>query len=125
MESKNAHSHLTLEERRIILIGIQNSPTKTAIAKTIGKDKSTVGKEIKAHRILVKKCPMSLECASYRKCVFDRQSPTTVRTRSPSTARAVTLPQAPVMAAQTAADAASTNMNITRKKPMLSTMKLW
>lgn len=46
MEHTNAYSHLTLQERRIILTGITNGSTKTAIAKTIGKDKSTVGKEI-------------------------------------------------------------------------------
>ncbi len=73
MENTNAYSHLTLEERRIILKGITNGSTKTAIARTIGKDKSTIGKEIKAHRVLVKKCPMPLECSAYRKCVFDRQ----------------------------------------------------
>ena len=73
MENTNAYSHLTLEERRIILKGITNGSTKTAIAQTIGKDKSTVGKEIKAHRVLVKKCPLPLECSAYRKCSFDRQ----------------------------------------------------
>ena len=35
MENINAHSHLTLEERRIILKGISNGSTKTAIAQTI------------------------------------------------------------------------------------------
>lgn len=73
MENTNAYSHLTLEERRIILKGITNGSTKSAIAQTIGKDKSTVGKEIKAHRVLVKKCPMPLECTAYRKCAYDRQ----------------------------------------------------
>lgn len=73
MENTNAYSHLTLEERRIILKGITNGSAKTAIAQTIGKDKSTVGKEIKAHRVLVKKCALPLECSAYRKCPFDRQ----------------------------------------------------
>ncbi len=76
MENTNAYSHLTLEERRIILKGIINGSTKAAIAKTIGKDKSTIGKEIKAHRVLVKKCPLPLECSAYRKCSFDRQCKT-------------------------------------------------
>ena len=48
MKHTNTYSHLTLEERRIILNGISHGSTKTAIAQTIGKDKSTVGKEIKA-----------------------------------------------------------------------------
>lgn len=69
----NAFSHLTLDERRIILTGIINGSTKTAIAQTIGKDKSTVGKEIKLHRSLSHKCMMPLECSNYRKCPFDRQ----------------------------------------------------
>lgn len=73
MKNTNSYSHLTLEERRIILTGITNGSTKSAIAQTIGKDKSTVGKEIKAHRVLVKKCPMPLECSAYRKCTFGRQ----------------------------------------------------
>lgn len=73
MNNTNAFSHLTLEERRIILTGIINGSTKTAIAQTIGKDKSTVGKEIKLHRTLTHKCKMPLECSHYRKCPFGRQ----------------------------------------------------
>ena len=76
MNSTNAFTHLTLEERRIILTGITNGSTKTAIAKTIGKDKSTVGKEIKLHRVLTHKCPMPLECNNYRRCVFERKCTT-------------------------------------------------
>lgn len=73
MRNTNTFSHLTLEERRIILTGIANGSTKTAIAQTIGKDKSTVGKEIKLHRTLTHKCKMPLECNNYRKCPFNRQ----------------------------------------------------
>lgn len=73
MKISNAYSHLTLEERCIILKGITNGSTKTAIAQIIGKDKSTVGKEIKARRMLTKKCSLPLECAAYRKCVYNRQ----------------------------------------------------
>ena len=69
---KNTFSHLTLEERRIILTGITNGSTKTAIAQTIGKDKSTIGKEIKIHRSLTHKCNLPLECTAYRKCPFAR-----------------------------------------------------
>lgn len=69
----NAFSHLTLEERRIILTGIRNGSTKTAIARTIGKDKSTVGKEIKLHRSLAHKCSLPLECCHYKKCTFNRK----------------------------------------------------
>lgn len=73
MGKTNSFSHLTLEERRIILTGITNGSTKTAIARTIGKDKSTVGKEIKLHRKLKYKCKMPLECNNYRKCPYERR----------------------------------------------------
>lgn len=73
MSANNSFSHLTLDERRIILTGITNGSSKTAIAQTIGKDKSTVCKEIKLHRSLTHKCKMPLECNNYRKCPFGRQ----------------------------------------------------
>lgn len=73
MNHSNANLHLTLQERRIILTGITNGSTKTAIAQTIGKDKSTVGKEIKLHRILSHKCPLPLECSAYKGCPFGRK----------------------------------------------------
>lgn len=76
MSTDNSFSHLTLEERRIILTGITNGSSKTAIAQTIGKDKSTVGKEIKLHRALTHKCKMPLECNNYRKCPYGRQCTT-------------------------------------------------
>lgn len=47
MSSNNKNLHLTAQERLIIEKGIENGSTKAAIALTIGKDKSTVGKEIK------------------------------------------------------------------------------
>lgn len=72
MSANNSFSHLTLEERRIILTGITNGSSKKAIAQTIGKDKSTVGKEIKLHRSLTHKCKMPLECNNYRKCLYGR-----------------------------------------------------
>lgn len=73
MSVTNSFSHLTLEERRIILTGITNGSSKTAIAQTIGKDKSIVGKEIKLHRTLTRKCKIPLECNNYGKCVHVRQ----------------------------------------------------
>ena len=50
MAKSNKNLHLTLSEREIIQRGIENGSTKTSIAATLGKDKSTIGKEIKAHR---------------------------------------------------------------------------
>ena len=52
MDSKKEVTHLSSEERRIIETGIRHGSAKTAIAKTIGKDNSTVGKEIAGLRIL-------------------------------------------------------------------------
>lgn len=42
--------HLSLEEREQIQIGLENGLTKKKIAEIIGKDPSTVGKEIKKRR---------------------------------------------------------------------------
>ena len=72
MAASNKNKALTLDERRVIETGIRHGSTKTAIADTIGKDKSTVGKEIRRHRILKHKCTMPLECSNYAKCKFHR-----------------------------------------------------
>lgn len=72
MKESGYYSHLTIEQRRIIAEGIRNGSSKSAIAETIGKDKSTVGKEIKLHRQLVRKCPLPLECAAYKHCTHGR-----------------------------------------------------
>ena len=72
MKSSNSNKHLTLEERKIIEQGIKNGSSKSAIAETLGKDKSTIGKEIKAHRKISHKCPLPLECAAYRHCKLGR-----------------------------------------------------
>ena len=76
MSINNSFSHLTLDEIRIILTGITSDSSKTAIAQTIGKDKSTIGKEIKLHRSLSYKCNMPLKCTNYRKCVYGRECTT-------------------------------------------------
>lgn len=68
MSRNNKHTHLTLQERIIIETGIENGSTKAAIALTVGKDKSTIGKEIKAHRYLVHKCSYIPACANMKKC---------------------------------------------------------
>lgn len=50
--SKHSHDnkHLTLDERKIIQTGIENRSNKVDIARTIGKDPTTVAKEIRKHR---------------------------------------------------------------------------
>ena len=71
-DMSNSYTHLTLQDRIIIAAGISNGSSKTAIADTIGKDKSTVGKEIRLHRFLKYKCRLPRECAAYKKCPSDR-----------------------------------------------------
>ena len=68
----NKYKHLTSSERQIIEVGIRNGSSKKAIADTIGKDKSTIGKEIKERRILKSKCRLALECANYKTCKYSR-----------------------------------------------------
>lgn len=45
--------HLTFDDRLAIQAGLQNGLKVARIAKNIGKDRATVGREIKAHRRLV------------------------------------------------------------------------
>lgn len=52
MKAGHDGTHLTLEERKIIQAGIENGATKADIARTIGKDATTVAKEIRKHRKL-------------------------------------------------------------------------
>ena len=68
MYSNNKYLHLTVQERIMIEKGIENGSTKAAIALTIGKDKSTVGKEIKKHRELVHKSSYKINCANMKNC---------------------------------------------------------
>ena len=68
MSSNNKNLHLTVQERIIIEKGLENGATKAAIALTIGKDKSTVGKEIKKHRELVHKSSYKINCANMKNC---------------------------------------------------------
>ena len=44
------NKQLTLDECKIIQAGIENNYTIADIAKTIGKDVTTVAKEIRKHR---------------------------------------------------------------------------
>ena len=66
MNDKGAH--LTLSERQIIETGISKGASKKSIADTIGKDKSTIGKEIKNHRILKRYYAYPIDCVKYPKC---------------------------------------------------------
>ena len=44
-----AHKHLTLDDRFTIQKGLDNSSSRKSIADTLGKDKSTISKEVKLH----------------------------------------------------------------------------
>lgn len=70
--NKKYNKHLTLEDREKIQSGITEGLSKSVIAKIIGKDISTVSKEIKARRSLNYKCRMNLECTNYKTCAFGR-----------------------------------------------------
>ena len=70
--SETYNKALTLEDRKIIETGIRNGSMKVSIAQTLGKEKSTIGKEIKLHRFLSSKCSMPLECSAYKKCRHGR-----------------------------------------------------
>lgn len=46
------NTHLTLNDRISIQAGLENSASRSSIAKTLGKDRSTIAKEIKKHRYI-------------------------------------------------------------------------
>ena len=70
MKKTNIGKHLTKEERVIIETGIRNGSTKSAIAETLGKEKSTIGKEIKEHRKLRFRTTLIRPCANYAHCKY-------------------------------------------------------
>lgn len=74
MAHKNKYLHLTQEERRIIESSIVNGASKTAIANVLGKDKSTIGKEIKHHREERTYSTYPLDCSSYARCRYKNTS---------------------------------------------------
>lgn len=65
---QNKNKHLTLDDRRVILSGIRNNSSKKAIADTIGKDPTTVAKEIRLHRIKTAACKYTRDCALFPTC---------------------------------------------------------
>lgn len=72
MTASNKNKHLSVEERKIIENAIINNSKKSAIALVLGKDKSTITKEIRLHRILVKKTSLPLAYSNYKRCKLDR-----------------------------------------------------
>jgi IS30 family transposase len=72
MGRKHLHdgTHLTKSEREVIQAGIENGSTKSDIARTIGKDATTVAKEIRRHRLLKPRNTFGrpILCAKMAKC---------------------------------------------------------
>ena len=66
--TSNKYLHLTLAERQVIETGISHGSTKAAIAETLGKNKSTIGKEIKLHRVKSFSISYPLDCSLFPKC---------------------------------------------------------
>ena len=69
--ASNKNLHLTLDERILIEKGIAHGATKSAIAEYLGKDNSTIGKEIKSHRHLSYPCSYPRPCANAKSCSHD------------------------------------------------------
>ena len=92
-QTKYDSTHLTLKERKIIQAGIENGATKAAIGRTIGKDETTVAKEIRKHRQFKPRntfnCPVlctklkTCQKACVRKCDQYEEPTCTRRDRSP------------------------------------------
>ena len=63
-------THLSLEDRKIIQDGIEKELTKVEIAKAIGKDPTTVSKEIKNRRKLKPRNPFNnpITCTKFKEC---------------------------------------------------------
>ena len=67
--------HLTLDERKTIQEGIGNRLSKTAIARSICKDPSTIAKEIKKHRTLKprNRFNSTVICSNFKQCTLSRK----------------------------------------------------
>lgn len=67
--------HLTLEDRKAIQDGIENRLSKTAIARSISKDPTTISKEIKKHRNLKprNRFNSSVICSNFKQCSKPRK----------------------------------------------------
>lgn len=64
------NSHLSLEDRKQIQKGLEEGLSRTQIAKIIGKDISTVAKEIKNRRKLKPRNPFNnpISCTKFKEC---------------------------------------------------------
>lgn len=67
--------HLTLDDRKAIQNGIETRLSKTAIARSISKDPSTIAKEIKKHRTLKprNRFNSAVICSNFKQCSKPRK----------------------------------------------------
>ena len=65
--------HLTYNDRLIIEKGIHNGSDKASIARTLGKDKSTISLEVRKYRVTNKNDTYNCECKNYALCKFGRK----------------------------------------------------
>lgn len=72
MATSNMYRHLTIEDRRIIEQGIREGLTKVSIAAMLGKDRTTIGKEISKHRTPFYFSKLDAQCKHYKKCPHKR-----------------------------------------------------
>lgn len=86
------NKHLSLDERKIIQKGIENRCNKVNIARTIGKDPTTIAKEIRKHREFKPRnvrlypniCIHRKECGTcFKKCELYQEPICKLRDRSP------------------------------------------
>ena len=68
MARNNKNTHLSFDERKIIETSIENGATKTDMANVLGKDKSTIGKEIKLHRTEKSRNTYPVDCSHFPRC---------------------------------------------------------
>ena len=108
-------AHMSLSDRQIIETGIANGSSKKSIADTIGKDKSTVTREIRNHRILKKYCAYPIDCVLFPNARIKTHSYATssVRTMFRFIVHAAIVPLVPVMAVPSTRVATTTSTGMT------------
>ena len=73
MSTVSYNKPLIEADRQIIVQWILNNSSIADIAHVLGKDKSTISKEIKLHRVRKYKSSLPLNCANYKTCTHRRQ----------------------------------------------------
>lgn len=76
--------HLTKANRMAIEAGIRSGSTLREIGEAVGKDPTTVSKEIKRNRELTRPCAYPVDCLLYPKCQERKKTPVLCSKRCPS-----------------------------------------